>query len=553
MCRLRPVESRQQLETTVDKSNNEMTKQRRRLGLLSGWKRLERPRPRARVTEDRSGWKIHAPMIGTLKESLILEVRRCPLIRAEMRSSLDYLSEPNLYQQKVEVFSNLKDSTISSAAIKALVESGVIARDEEEASGVGQSRVFLVPEADKRRFRVITESVFANWATSPPPNPRFKKIHRVLKELADGSLAVTFDFKCFFFQFNLGQQVQKFFTFHNEGEPWKMLKLAMGFKHSVNIAQSVSLFLALKAMVNMRLQVKMDVYVDGVIFSGENRMLLKLVSDNFMKVCMKFDVEIGAFSDITQKVEWRGLEVDLDSKVYRLKTKWITKLLVRGNLGLEDSWGAMASVLGMIIYAQSMGKPDPVLALRTTRILARHASTDDRMIVRDPDALRTIAVAIAEVAKNPWIPLPTTFDENIPVLITDASSVGKGGAVLVLRGEKPMILTPELSTSVIAEREMEVIVKAIVAGREILQRGVTIITDNMAVAHAIARARGWNETTAEFLRIISATPIKAVHYIKSAANPADGLSRGLDWSHHDHSLLVAATTAMGWGGGAGPN
>jgi hypothetical protein len=157
--------------------------------------------------------------------------------------------------------------------------------------------------------------------------------------------AATVDFKAYFYQFALHEDVRGFFTVRNQdGTTIRMMRLPMGFSWAVAIAQAFSKFVCAELK-----GVEFDVYVDNILLCSDDPRKGKEQLQALLSRCQKLGVIVGEVQEGCV-VDHRGLRFELHSGTCMLKQSFIEKLTRRLSVN-SQTWGEWRSLIGMVLYA----------------------------------------------------------------------------------------------------------------------------------------------------------------------------------------------------------
>jgi hypothetical protein len=99
---------------------------------------------------------------------------------------------------------------------------------------------FLVPEVTKRRSRIIFDALFHNTFSRPAPRVNLRRPNELLEFLVRGKFFLTFDFKAYFFQFELADSVSQQYVGEAAGRFFSPKRCMMGHKNAVHCASAVT-------------------------------------------------------------------------------------------------------------------------------------------------------------------------------------------------------------------------------------------------------------------------------------------------------------------------
>ncbi|MGH2638385.1 MAG: hypothetical protein ACRDF4_03785 [Rhabdochlamydiaceae bacterium] len=455
-----------------------------------------------------------------------------------------YLSNPSVYSY-ID-FAIAPISPITRDQAHALLSSGIF----EMSSSSPKAMVFCVPEPAKERFRLVQDHLSTNIFAQSPDPLTFTPMTTVLSQLFNYEHAISFDFSQFFHQFPLNEEVRDFFSFDTVIGTMRPLRMPMGAKFSMNIAQHVSL-----AVANQSTEagILVDVYADNILFAG-NYLQLQRIRHRFLQTCNKYLITIGDSTEITDIITHRGILINLTNKTAQIAHKMKTKLTQRISWITRQTttWGQFRSLLSSIVYvsyALSLHKASWFNLFEVAAREARKNTHEDKFLKL---AIPTFALLMRAIYCVCHATTEQTITFAASTVFTDASSERYGYIIIWPNG----MLTQFGSRFNEFERQYHINEKEIIAVERVFQHHsfrsqmVHLYTDNTAVQAIINRtwSRSFflNRRCDALLNIIDAQKaILEVHRITSVANPADPISRGVEISD-DGPQLLSALRAQGW-------
>lgn len=472
------------------------------------------------------GFQIHCPNVPAFSPLLVDEMMRSTVVPQCVKSDLRFMFDPKLFPQCVFQPVKRRSAKIDGRLWEKVIESGVFERASPPTNNYFSS-VFLIPEREKNRFRLIQNTVTANVLCREATKVNYEKIHAITKTVLYNRWAIEFDFKAWYYQFHLAEGVRDFFCTVVNGEYFRPTRIPMGFKNAVLIAHSTLCFLCHDLFAGVRV----FPYIDNLLIVGNERENVEGAAKEFVRRCLFYNVTIGTQSNVSQKVIFRGVALDFKTKTVRMKEVFVEKVKKRRALTAERiSYGEFRSIFSMFIYASITLQFPLSNFFYSFKFLLRHQN-------KAPEAEVTPWAAVArEWEKVVWIGeerkvRPFTFRAG---LITDAS-MEKMGAILIL-GNTPLFLSfPVPSANLnIMHFEALAIVRAIKLG---LAKGwirerteIDLYCDNQAVLFAVSNTRSrnflLNRVVGDLLKICEKKMITLrLNYVNTEENAADPLSR----------------------------
>jgi hypothetical protein len=197
---------------------------------------------------------------------------------------------------------------------------------------MGCCRVFTVPEVAKRRVRVIKETVDINrhYGKDTLEGTKFLSRKQLLQSVHDGTWQICVDFAAYYDQFRLGERVRPYCCFSHGGKIFRLTRMAMGQRQTVDIACTVT-----EVTLDFDLEgVKAKSHVDNVCFRSDDFNKLLRVFDKFVQRCQDAGITINEVH-LQQKSgeqllqsegEFLGVDFDLVNKKVRVGKKTMDKL-----------------------------------------------------------------------------------------------------------------------------------------------------------------------------------------------------------------------------------
>jgi hypothetical protein len=271
------------------------------------------------------------------------------------------------------------------------------------------------------------------------------------------------------------------------------------------------------------------VWIDNFIFVADGERCLKQVSAAFDAVAAAVNLVLKPWEGGGQQLEVLGIALDVREKSARITRKSLA-ILQEFERHLGRSMSAKAFLhffghAGFLTYAVA----------RHPLCLIPHAMSHVRRIGRARGSLKTIELSDADIEEaKAWIAYLTSVSYVVKAqrayhhehgYATDASTTGLGivgfSTENVVCAQMPAAMA---STSI----HLGEMAAGLVAAHACATDGAVWTTDNMTVYHALLRGHSGSEAIDEMLRVwISTAPVpRAVRWVPTKLQPADGLSRG---------------------------
>jgi hypothetical protein len=412
----------------------------------------------------------------------------------------------------------------------------------------GEVTAFKVPKGEAMARLVIDGRPFddrlraAGVSVPPMPKPGLfirevvdKLLHPRSKRIA------TVDARSMFYQFAIPPSLRPFFVFKDPAasvgrdSSIRLTVLPMGISFAPSWAQHVSQFLI--DVVRNRLPPTETrwwdaaVWIDNFIFVADDEHTMAQLQSTFGAVASNVNLALKPWEGGGHQLEVLGIALDVQAKT--------AKITQKSHAVLEEFSQHLDRTMSVKSFLHFFGH-----AGFLTYAIARHplcliprAMGHLRRIGRSRGSLTTIELSEADMEEaRSWIaylkdasytprPVPNELRER--GYATDASTTGLG-IVDVTSG----ILTCAQTRAEMAPTSIHLgeMAAGLIAAHVCATEGAVWTTDNMTVFHALVKGHSGSEAIDEMLRVwISMAPIpRAVRWVPTSIQPADGLSRGED-------------------------
>lgn len=443
----------------------------------------------------------------------------------------------------------VKRSRLSMAALEKMQTCSIVDFDVDPQR---QTSIFafLVPEVAKRRWRIIFDTLEANALAASAAPAEWRTTKQLMSFFARNRHFVSFDYKCFYFQFLFSEAVSNRYVGKVGDKLFRVRRCPMGHKAAVKHAHAITQTVAQWAIRRSGFtDVEADVIIDNVTFGGPSADKVNAVADKFAELSAKFDIIIGDRTATSTTAIHRGLCYDSETGTMWIKPTWAEKFCERVSLLLsKPTFERARSLLGMLnyvrIYFGGVSNDKGMLLPETFlfwKAVARWAQSPRKVYDLSPSVKAQISALSEFVASTPRrslhdVPLKAT-DE---LLITDASrsDIFSGWGAILVQGDSVRILHGQFplgEQAPIAALEMRAVALAMEQFHE-LQRShpttLTVVTDNTACLFSIEKMRTHSTMLyPELRRVQQAMTLRRrvllPRFVPSARNPADSLSRGV--------------------------
>ena len=498
---------------------------------------------------DDSHFTTHAPRISTIRQKLFDDIIVSNVFSEHQLDSYRYLYDVRMYKEHSQISSfnfRYPKSSITDSQHSCLLCNEICEASFDPETSFAY--IFTTPEIEKARYRVVTDCLSSNVLCQDSAKTEFTPIRRLGQFILAAKVAVAVDMKAWYFQFKLDPKVRKYFQYMVNGSLFQFCRLPMGFKNSGSIAHQTAVYLALISCEG--LEVQFDVYIDNIIFFGNDATLVDQVLQRFKSHCNYYQCVIGEVSDISTSITYRGVQMDFLNKTLRLGTKFRNKFLYRLSR-LSGSWAQYRSLIGMLISGY-MSLNIPLAEIYyCLKYLARNAYTPEATQVQP------WAAVVAELEKATKL-----FTDNVPrtvtsnphnqiVVITDACGENSTGASIVITPNgRIYIATYDLDSPSSSINDLETLVLFHTLKKYPFLFNQTLIhayADNTAMIATLTtgHSKSWflNMAVRNTLALVNDYRSRlALTYVPSELNPSDGLSRDKGFSTQDRrrSKSIAA-------------
>ena len=253
----------------------------------------------------------------------------------DLRDNFQWFCDPAFLKRQVDVSMQPRPGPMNMKILPHVERLDVLGITEKLPKAVSSSAwyqgVFCVPKKAPGTLRFIMSCCVINRALDMSTLPRciLPSYDEILRVVFSGTLVLQFDFKSFFFQFGLPQEVRHLFAFRARNLHRRMTRLPMGYSPAPQAAQALTL-----KLVRMACDVshtKGIAWIDNAIFSG-NSLQLAEVHRVFTSTCAKYNICIGAQEAPAAYTTLLGIEVDLRQRRWRMDPSWVAKTLPAAQL-----------------------------------------------------------------------------------------------------------------------------------------------------------------------------------------------------------------------------
>jgi hypothetical protein len=349
----------------------------------------------------------------------------------------------------------------------------------------------------------------------------------------------TIDARSMFYQFAIPTSLREFFIFNRpaarlpKGGAVRLAVLPMGISFAPAWAQHVSQFLlevAKKRLPPTSTQWwDAAVWIDNFLFVADGGSTLSCVRAVFDAVAAEVNLVMKPWEGGGHELDVLGIGLNVRDKTAKITSK--------SHGVLEDFDRQLSHLMSVKAFLHFFGH-----AGYLTYAVARHplcliprVMSKLRRIGRSQGSLKEVELSNADIDEaRAWIAYlrGVTFVAQPPRVAqdelgyaTDASTTGVGAVSYVTQSFQCSQMQAAMAPTSIHLGEMAA---GLIAAHACGTEGAVWTTDNMTAFHAILKGHSGSEAIDEMLRLwIALAPIpRAVRWVPTTMQPADGLSRG---------------------------
>ena len=313
--------------------------------------------------------------------------------------------------------------------------------------------VFPVGENFKNRRRLIkhTKAFNETFGKDSLECLSMIKTKDLVPSVHDGMFAICMDYSGWFDQIEQDDVVRNFMCFPHHGKWYRLTRVAMGMRTSVDIAHTVTQIIASFQMPGVRC----DVYVDNVRFLSNDLEAVVAAAKEFINRSRKVratinevpdnmeDAEVAARRLVSTKGEFLGAYFDYTEKTVKLTEKTIAKLKTMRDVFKDGTCDPthrnFLALFGLLFYGLQVFRsfaPSRYYALKEYSEVARRIQRDPGLLEAHykcaPARMEHIMTWVDDVLLNPATVVQKTRDpvDVDYILVTDASKKGWGAVLL---------------------------------------------------------------------------------------------------------------------------
>ena len=409
---------------------------------------------------------------------------------------------------------------------------------------------FCVPKRKPGELRFILACQRLNQAMAHIKLPpcQFPSYTMIVDTVLSGAFFCEFDFKSWFFQFNIEPAARPFFAFRCNNAILWMTRLAMGYRASPQLGQAVTRCLGAEAVANT--QAEHISWLDNTVFVADSAEILNRVKSNFEAICARYGVIIGDTSPISRQGTMLGLHFDCIHKRWKMDPAWVEKLKGSLQISMLEAamplrfWWRMCGLILWRVYALQLHLYEQASLLSWMSEVSKDGVLSyeswSREVTLPLNVRASMQDSLGQLLQNPWrIWSPPPTDRG--TAHTDASLTG--WCFIVNRDGKTItrwgLFTENWLHEDIAVLEMYAFYRMVMhICEDMHMQGVRwrVGVDNTAVIGAwrkgFSHAKHILNLLMKARRIADTASCRfEMGYVKSEENPADDYTRLRDTSH----------------------
>ena len=496
------------------------------------------------LNEQGEQWPLYTPKMLPLLLSKIEAF--ASLDKNHVSSILDWTRKADLYckvMRNVPRQARTRYKNVEmSRYINQLLESGILQRADKKQIR-SWCRMWCLPEAKKARKRLIVdprqlnECVKAQWKELGM-HISFPALHEIRAAVWESAFITDFDYKCYYYQIPLEEEVRPYFGVSIGDEIFWMCRLPMGFCGSVSVANSLSKLLSREALKRAVILAITMIQVDNTYFLTRTEIDGAAAAKKLHEVAKECQVTIGEFGAPRSEATVLGAIYNCAEKTVCVAPKFVAKhQQLLGLFFAEEEapllvWWRVLAVLIRVVLVLDFRLCHSYFMLRVIRHLARMLVQKEANWTTVINKQEVSQVGLSQMkfgyqqmflANTPRRIVPRI--EGSDYVFSDASSTGIGA--ILWSGNTLTVWSRQLTAY---EKRLHINEVEAIALGEATKWAKAIspmfFVDSQVVALAVKKGHSKNFIINKTIsRLSRKYPAACIQWIPSEWNPADGPSR----------------------------
>lgn len=503
---------------------------------------------RQKQLED-SNWPLYVPTTSKIPPEAVIELlaKHSPP-HAEVDGlkpalfASRWLTDEKYYQSILRGLENSKRPVFRHSwpadQLQLLLSAGILQAVHGQNDSKAFVKIFSVPEPSKKRRRLIIEPRSLNIAyrhtmsTAPTSVVKMElpSLSDIERLVATSEAIRCIDFKSYYYQFSLGEDVKKYFRAVINGELYQVAVLPQGACFSCALAQNTTLAIARKNSIGAQSQIIEGnqstalVYIDNIFWTANQQAFDSCGFDIGYDVTLSTGKILGVVFDCQNK------SVDITEKLRSQIDRYI-RVLARVTIrDIFVLFGAINFAARVLHRAMCKYRPAMLIFTQICRsFMLGHVELSTNLVdsefYRQYGRFTALRDAVAGWSSAIIQDQPPTI-----TVFTDASNVG--GAYVVTGLDDSIRIFSWKWSSVIGSNTINVreLLAILFAVRTYHNFGVHIVTDSQVAYLALKKGWSASENINKLVgKILSCLP-KSISWIPSELNPADEPSRSTNFN-----------------------
>ncbi len=309
--------------------------------------------PSSLARADTEAWPLHVKDVPTLSLDALSALDTTDKSRIRWKHARGWLDDPTFYAAVPRCSARgTPSASLKREFVQQLVSHGIVEKTAS-ADVRGWTKMFGVEEPAKLRIRPIKHTFIVNDALDketlmPCHYPTKAEITQLVHK---GSYFIAFDFAAWFDQFEYAPEIRDLFCFRQQGEYFRLRKLAMGQRQAPEVASAATD--VLRDFPDAKAH--SEALIDNVIFVGTRRAVLHDAHEFVKRVkaigAKLNDDNIKVADLLSRTGDWCGISLDCVNKTVCLNTKTVTKTAFSWSQRSKWTWRGFAAHVGLLFWS----------------------------------------------------------------------------------------------------------------------------------------------------------------------------------------------------------